>query len=80
VGFTTNKDLANRFNYHKPTDDKIIAHSDIREAAFTFATVLNNLLPEGREKASALTKIEEAMFWGNAGIARSDGKPALPAT
>ena len=38
--------------------------------ARTLAHHFNDVLPDGREKAVALTKIEEAMFWANASIAR----------
>lgn len=43
----------------------------IREFSYDFALIVTNLCPEGREKALALTKIEEAMMWANAAISRT---------
>lgn len=43
----------------------------IRECSYDFALVVTNLCPDGREKALALTKIEEAMMWANAAISRT---------
>jgi hypothetical protein len=31
------------------------------------------MVPEGREKALALTNLEQVMFWANAAIAREGG-------
>lgn len=33
------------------------------------------LVPDGREKATAITKLEEFMMWANAGIARAGAAP-----
>lgn len=66
------KDLENRFSFHPATDDeKRNAHSSIRMACFELSLTINNALPEGREKDLAITHLEEVMFWGNAGLARS---------
>jgi len=66
--------LFHRFAYHPPKDDSIVArHAGIREGAFELAEEWDGLLPEGREKALAITKLEEAMFWANAAIARWEG-------
>ncbi len=34
--------------------------------------VVNEVVPDGREKYLAFTKLEEVMFWANAGLARDD--------
>ncbi|WP_188187632.1 Acb2/Tad1 domain-containing protein [Nonomuraea sp. SYSU D8015] len=64
-------DLDNRFNYHKPDEKAVVAHETIRRLCRNLAGSLNELLPESREKALAITHLEETMMWGNAAIARS---------
>jgi hypothetical protein len=68
------RDLTNRFNYHPPkgADDKT-RHEKTRNVLMEVTVFLCEVVPEGRERAMALTKIEEAMFWANAGIARARG-------
>lgn len=66
------KDLENRFNFHPAnTEEKRNEHTSIRVACLDLAERLNLKVPEGREKALAITKLEEVMFWANAGIARN---------
>lgn len=67
-------ELANRFKYHPPqTDQKVMAHEGVRAHCAQLAGFMDSTLPEGREKAVVMTKIEEAMFWANAAIARNEG-------
>lgn len=68
----SSEELENRFKWHKPKDsatgDK---HDKIRQECLALAEIINNIVPEGREKALAFTKLEEVMMWANAGIARN---------
>jgi len=65
-------DIQNRFTYHPPaTPTRADQHRGMREACESFAHFLNSQVPEGREKSLAMTKLEEVMFWANAGLARS---------
>jgi hypothetical protein len=64
-------DLINRFSYHKPSDEKAVTHADIRGKALDFALWLDTVLPDGRDKSCAITKLEEVMYWANASVARS---------
>jgi hypothetical protein len=64
-------DIDNRFAFHAATtQEKRDEHTSARQILKRAADAVNELVPEGREKGLALTKLEEAMFWANAGIAR----------
>lgn len=68
---TTQSDLDLRFRYHKPKDDSAaVRHESIRFVCQEAAKAILSMVPPGREQALAITKLEEAMMWGNAGIAR----------
>lgn len=64
-------DLTRRFTYHAPKDGQPVVYQDLRNFARQFAERINLEVPEGREKALAITKLEEVVFWANAGIARA---------
>jgi pyruvate-formate lyase-activating enzyme len=65
-------DIENRFSFHPAVDDEIKdAHQSVRDVLKTTAHLFDGFLPDGREKSLALTKLEEAMMWSNAAIARS---------
>lgn len=66
-------EINKRFDHHYPeSDEQLSHHIEVREATKTLAAVFGGL-PEGCEKALAITRLEEAMFWANAAIAR-DGQ------
>lgn len=71
---TTAADIEHRFAFHPAlTEEKRQAHGSVRSSCASLASILYNSLPEGREKATALTKLEEVMFWANAALAREGG-------
>lgn len=63
-------DIHHRFAYHAPTGNKGALHEDARLRCETLAHLVNELVPDSREKSTAISKLEEAMMWANAGIAR----------
>jgi len=66
-------DIEHRFAFHAaPTQEKRDEHTSVRQACRRLADELNERLPEGREKAIVVTKLEEVMFWANAAIAREE--------
>ena len=65
-----NKELQNRFAYHPPRNpEEIRQHGEIRERFKDLVTHLDDMLPDGREKALVITKLQEAQMWANAAIA-----------
>lgn len=63
-------DIVNRFTYHPPKDGQNEIYNKIRAAAGNLAILINDNTPECREQSLALTSLEEAVFWANAGVAR----------
>lgn len=66
----TSADLLNRFSYHPAAGNKAAAYQAIRAKALDLAEFLNITVPDGRELSLALTNLEQAVMWANAGIAR----------
>ena len=63
-------DLYERFSHHiVPAEGQEELHI-VREELLATARIVDPILPDGREKSLFLTKLEEAMFWANAAIAR----------
>ncbi len=67
---TENKTIENNFTYHAPTATKTVMYLMLRESAKKLAYLIDASCPEGRERALAMTKLEECVMWANAGIAR----------
>ncbi|WP_329422997.1 Acb2/Tad1 domain-containing protein [Streptomyces sp. NBC_01268] len=66
------EDIEHRFAFHAATtDEKRDAHTSVRQHCRRLADHINETCPDGREKSLAITAIEEAMFWGNAALARA---------
>jgi hypothetical protein len=66
------QDVIHRFTFHPATtQEKRDDHAGVRTTIGQAAMDVDMMTPPGREKSLALTKLEEAMFWANAAIARA---------
>lgn len=66
----TNDELHTRFTHHPVKEGQVDIYLRIRQKARELAELILHVTPDSREQATALTKIEEACFWANAGVAR----------
>lgn len=64
--------IEHNFKYHPPTGNAVVQHQRLRDKARELADLIDEVLPvrAGREKASAITNVEQAMMWACAGVAR----------
>jgi hypothetical protein len=74
---TGKRELANleeeldiRFKYHSPKGDQPARYEEISATARKLAEVVFGLAPRSRERDLAIARIEEAVMWANAAIAR----------
>ena len=65
------RDLSRIFSYHSPSEKQIPKYQRIRDTGYEFAVYLKNNCPKSVEADIALQKIEEAVMWANAAIARN---------
>ena len=66
-------EIIRRFTYHAPKGDQPKKYEQIRSYFRQGAELINGMCPDNREKSLAITKLEEAVMWANASIAR-DGE------
>lgn len=65
-------DIEKNFTYHAPRPDQISRYTEIRFYAKKLAELFEMNCPESRELSLAMTKLEEAVMWANAAIARNE--------
>jgi hypothetical protein len=64
--------LDNIFSYHAPKDTQPARYELLRAGAKEFAKLILQTCPDSRERALAMTNLEQAGFWANASIARNE--------
>jgi len=70
--------IETNFTYHAPRENQIPRYELLRELAKGLGKQFLALCPDSRERSLALTKLEEAVMWANAAIAREPEIPAPP--
>jgi len=66
----TTAEMQRKFSQHPVVKKQADAMAVIRQVAFELAVHINNAAPDGDEKEQAIRRLQEAVFWANAGIAR----------
>lgn len=66
------KMLENNFTYHAPKPGQPQRYESLRHLAHTYAETILSYCPSSRERSLAITKLEEAVMWANAAIARNE--------
>ncbi len=68
----SDEEINNRTKWHSPSTHKVEeSHSTVRYNTNQLIKLFRDVVPSGREQSVAITKLEEAMMWANAGIARN---------
>jgi hypothetical protein len=59
-------------SHHPPSSNEVIeAHQAVRIETANMMATIYRVVPNSRERSVALTHLETAMMWANAGIARN---------
>ena len=70
---TMQDQIDNNFRYHAPKKGQPGIYEIIRAKGKDMAECIDYHCPNSREKSVAITKLEEAVMWANAAIARYIG-------
>lgn len=62
-------EINRRFLYRPSNDTTAPLHVEVNGLFLELAHTLDNMLPEGREKAMALTELQATRMWAHAAIA-----------
>lgn len=66
------RELELRFAHHPPREGQPAKFNVVRDNCLRLAVLIDDLVPDGREKSDALTNLEYVMYQANAGIARRE--------
>lgn len=68
-------DLGRKFNFHRANEVTVPKHEKLRELTLRLAQVYEEIIPDEaqHEKHCAITQLEAALMWANAGVARYEG-------
>ena len=66
-----NTTIENNFMHHESGGDRPARYRELRMKCKELAYLIDGLCHDSREKSMAITKLEEAMFWANASVARN---------
>lgn len=61
--------MADEFKVHRLNDQGMQRATEIARAFDACLTALDKVLPQGRERALVITKLQESNFWAKRGIA-----------
>lgn len=64
--------IENNFSYHPPKSGQQERYELLRSSAKHLAKDIETHCPASREKALAMTNLEQAVMWANAAIARNE--------
>ena len=67
----TIQEINNNFTYHSPNSEQLPRYAELREKARLLALDIYDLTPISAEQTIAIRKLEEAIFYANAAIARN---------
>lgn len=65
----TNQQIEDIFTYHKSTEAQAGRYATLRFRGLRIALAIQQCCPESREKALAITSLQQAIMWANAAIA-----------
>lgn len=64
--------IENNFMYHAPKEGQQEKYEGLREKGKELVCLMVAFCPDSRERSLAITKVEEAIMWADASIARND--------
>lgn len=67
------RNLESDYRPYQPTADQARKMEVVRGKAKDLAYAVYRLVPGSREQSSALSRLDEVVFWANAGITRNTG-------
>ena len=68
---TSEEQIENNFNYHEPKPGQTEKYNLLRQKSKDLTYLIDDICPNSRERALAMTKLEEVVMWANSAIARN---------